>query len=169
MLTLDELAHDEQICNEYKKNLLLTIFKKLCYRMKKDEKYKMKIINLYKQSPQWELTVQTLMEREYGCRLSGEEASTMGTWLIAHFRKKAKRKLLTLELKEELYKKQNGICLCCGEQLGDNMSKIHIDHVIPWTLVGDELENNYQDLCETCNECKNSRVDYILLKKLKLN
>lgn len=169
MITLDELAHDEQICEEYKKTLLLTMFKKICFHMQSDAVYRMKIVNLYKQSPKWDITVQSLVEREFSCKLSVDEARLMSGWLIANFRKKPNRKSLSLELKKELYRNQGGRCKACGEPLGDNMSKIHIDHIIPWILVGDELEDNYQDLCEACNECKNSRVDYLLLKKLKIN
>ena len=51
--------------------------------------------------------------------------------------------------------------MICGEPLGPVMAKIHVDHIIPWKLVGDELNDNYQALCETCNECKSARTDYI--------
>ena len=58
--------------------------------------------------------------------------------------------------------------MICGCELGDNWSKIHVDHVVPWELVGDELENNFQDLCEKCNEEKNASTNYIFLRMIGL-
>ena len=69
---------------------------------------------------------------------------------------------------EELFKEQNGKCAVCGENLGDNWSIIHVDHIIPWALVGDELKDNYQVLCETCNESKSANTDYIFKNLIKL-
>jgi len=59
--------------------------------------------------------------------------------------------------------------MACGEDLGEDWSKIHVDHIIPWKLVGDELEDNYQDLCDTCNECKSAHTDYIFKSMINLN
>ena len=64
---------------------------------------------------------------------------------------------------------QNGRCVVCGELFDKDLSKVHIDHIIPWMLVGDELKNNYQCLCETCNECKSAHTDYMFRNLIKLN
>lgn len=93
----------------------------------------------------------------------------MCEWILAHLRKSDKRKRFTTEYKQELYNKQKGKCMVCGEPLGNDFSKIHIDHIIPWVLVGDEIPNNYQCLCETCNESKSCHTDYIFKSLLNLN
>lgn len=168
MKTLDELAQNEIIRREYKKTILLNIFKKICVRMKKDDRYREKIRKLFKQSHDMTLTVKALVEREFGFELNNEESSLMSLWFLANQKKKETRKGISIDVKKRLYDEQNGLCAACGECLGDDMSKVHVDHIIPWVLVGDELENNYQDLCETCNECKNSRIDYMLGKMLNI-
>ena len=80
------------------------------------------------------------------------------TWLSANLRKDNRRHKLSSEIKSELYKKQKGRCAVCGEPLDTNS---HVDHIIPWSLVGDELSSNYQYLCESCNESKSASIDYI--------
>ena len=100
--------------------------------------------------------------------LSKAEAKLLTTWFEAHFRKGGHRKPIPLSKKIELFNEQDGKCAVCGEDLGHDWSKIHVDHIIPWTLVGDELDNNYQDLCETCNECKSASTDYIFKNLIKL-
>ena len=92
----------------------------------------------------------------------------MSEWVNANLNKKDKRANLSLELKQKLFSQQNGKCLICGESLGLDWSKIHIDHIIPWSLVGDELDNNYQDLCNYCNENKNDRIDYVFKSMIGL-
>ena len=84
-----------------------------------------------------------------------------------YYRTQADSYLETRE-REELFVKQNGRCVICGCELGDDWSKIHTDHMVPWDLVGDELEDNFQDLCEKCNEEKNASTNYIFLKMIGL-
>lgn len=168
MKTLDELILDKRVLEEYKKTFLLNIFKKICIKMKSDSDYSIRINNIFKQSYNRIETIQVLVKREFLCELTEEQAELMDTWFVANQKKKLTRNRLSLELKKKLYANQQGKCAICEELLGNEWSKIHIDHIIPWTLVGDELENNYQDLCETCNECKSSRIDYMFNKILKL-
>ena len=168
MQTLEELASSEDIKNEYMQALLLSIFKKLCVKMQKNSDFNAKIRNIFKQSHDHNMTMQLIIEREFQCKLGDEESKIITQWFWAYLKKKTYRKSIPIEIKKSLYKKQGGKCVSCGEELGNDWSKIHVDHIIPWTLVGDELPDNYQDLCETCNECKSSRIDYMLSRKLNL-
>lgn len=168
MPTLLELATDEQIREEYQKSFMLNLFRKICVKMRNDHTYKAKIQNLFRESFNKTTTVQIIFKREFDYDLTNEEAEIMYKWFDAHLKKSNKRKAIPLTVKLELYKKQNGKCAVCGEDLGEDNSKIHVDHIIPWTLVGDELENNYQDLCDTCNECKSASTDYIFKNLIKL-
>ena len=166
--TLLELATDEQIREEYQKSFMLNLFRKICVKMRNDSTYKAKIQNLFRESFNKNMTVQIIVKREFDYDLTNEEAAIMYKWFEAHLKKSNRRKTISLDVKLELYKKQNGKCAVCGEALGKDNSKIHVDHIIPWTLVGDELEENYQDLCDTCNECKSASTDYIFKNLIKL-
>lgn len=168
MITLDELATNDEIKAEYRKTFLLNIFQKTCVRMERDLSFKAKVKNLFRQSYNKVETVQAIIKNELNYDLSTEDAEIMLLWFEANLRKAPRRKSIPASIKEELYKKQNGKCMVCGEDLGTDWSKIHVDHIIPWKLVGDELPDNYQDLCETCNECKSARTDYIFKSMIKL-
>lgn len=168
MPTLLEFATDEQIRQEYQKSFMLNMFRKICVKMKNDPKYKSKIQNLFRESFNKSMTVSLIITREFNYDLTMEDSEIMSMWFEAHFKKNSHRKSIPLSLKKILFDKQDGKCAVCGEALGDNWSKIHVDHIIPWALVGDELENNYQDLCETCNECKSASTDYIFKNLIKL-
>lgn len=168
MPTLEDLATNEEIKAEYRKTFLLNLFRKLCVRMNKDAQFKMSIRKLYLETHDKILTTQIVVKRHLNYDLSNEEATEMSPWIDAYMRKATRRRPIPLDTKKKLYAKQRGKCVLCGEDLGDDWSKIHVDHIIPWALVGDELENNYQNLCDTCNECKSARTDYIFKSMLSL-
>ena len=79
----------------------------------------------------------------------------------AHLRKKGQRKPYPESIRESLVEKQNRRCNICGRAISSSSSEL--DHVIPWSLVGDELEDNLQMLCKTCNRRKSATVTYALL------
>lgn len=168
MPTLLDFATDEQIREEYQKSFMLNMFRKICVKMKKDTSYKAKLQTLYRESFDRKMTTQIIIKKAFDYDLTVNESDIMCKWFEAHFKKSSQRKPIPLSLKSLLYKKQNGKCAVCGEDLGNDWSKIHVDHIIPWTLVGDELEDNYQNLCETCNECKSASTDYIFKNLIKL-
>lgn len=169
MFTLEELASNETIKSEYKKSLLLNIFKKLVVMMKRDKTMRLKIRKLFLQTTDAEMTTKVIISKYFNFDMSEEDTHTMFQWLNAHFNKQPNRKPISSDIKDQLFRLQNGKCAVCGEDLGENLSKIHVDHIIPWALVGDELENNYQCLCQTCNECKSAHTDYIFKKLINLN
>jgi len=169
MKTLDEIASSVEVKQELKKTILLAMFKKLCVRMDEDIEYKRKIYRILRQSGDLRITVQALIGREYDCDISLAEAEIVSRWIDAYRKKKDMRKAIPIEKKKELYIAQKGNCAACGRKLGTDYSKIHVDHIIPWSLVGDELNDNLQDLCERCNKNKSARIDYMLTKMLNLS
>ena len=168
MATLEELASNELIRKEYNKTLLLNMFKKVVARMYKDPAYSGRIRKLFIQSTNEVDTTIAIVNKAFGVDLAADDAKLMSVWFKANLSKKATRRVIPLELKKKLYTQQGGKCMVCGEDLGNDFSKIHVDHIIPWKLVGDELENNYQDLCETCNECKSASTDFIFKSMINL-
>ena len=169
MPTLEQLATTEQIKEEYRKTFLLNLFQKLCIKMNKNVAYRKKNLVLYRQSCDCVETTRIIIKKEFTYDLDLEEAQIIHKWLSAYFKKSTSRKRISQETKLWLYERQSGKCIICGEDLGKDWSDIHVDHIIPWMLVGDELEDNYQLLCDTCNQCKSSRTDYIFKSLLGLN
>ena len=167
--TWKRITTSEKIKEEYKKAFLLNIFKKFCFKLNKDGAYKNNIYTLYRQTSDVVNTTKIIIEDVFEYELSEAEAKLLWEWIDAFRRKSSSRKNLSLELKKELYDIQGGVCPLCNQPLGKDWSRIHVDHIIPWSLVGDELKDNYQDLCETCNESKSSRTDYIFNSLIHMN
>lgn len=61
---------------------------------------------------------------------------------------------LSLNIKETLYSKQNGLCNGCFKQL----EQYHIDHIVPLVRGGANTDDNVQLLCATCNLSKGSKT-----------
>ena len=162
------MTSDDSFKDAYHQSFLLNIFQKLCSKMNTDDTFKLHVIKLLNQSFDQVDTMRSIVLKQYKLELSDADSRKLLLWVEAYRRKKSTRKSRSLEEKKALISKQNGFCLVCGEPLGTDYSKIHIDHIIPWVLVGDELEDNYQALCSTCNECKNSKTDYLFMNMLKL-
>lgn len=164
-----EIISNKEIIEEYRKAFLLNMFKKICVRMNKDVSYRDHIMTLFRQTSDYVNTTKIIIRRTYDYDLSDADAKIMWKWFDANRHKNNTRKAIPFELKKSLYEEQKGICPICSQELGDDWNKIHVDHIIPWTLVGDELDDNYQDLCESCNECKNAKIDYIFMGLLNMN
>ena len=162
MIDLDKLLASDEVKKEYRNAFLLCMFQKICAKMKRNKDFEIEIRTLLRQrSP-----VKMIIRRFLKCEISDNDAQLMYTWFDAHLNKSDKRKSFPHSLRESLYKKQNGKCAICGEELGSDWGKIHVDHIIPFKLVGDELPDNYQDLCESCNSCKNAQTDFIFKSML---
>jgi CRISPR/Cas system Type II protein with McrA/HNH and RuvC-like nuclease domain len=136
--------------------------------MKRDDIYRLHVQKLYKQSTNKVITSKVILNRDFKYDASESDAELFNTWLSAYLNKSDTRKRFSDSFKKELFNKQKGLCAVCGEKLENDFSKIHVDHIIPWTLVGDELKDNYQYLCSTCNECKSCHTDYIFKSLINL-
>ena len=51
-------------------------------------------------------------------------------------------------------------CAICNCEIDENSS--HLDHIVPFKMVGDELENNLQLLCGECNLSKSGSINFYL-------
>lgn len=168
MRTLEELATNEEIKKEYKKTFLLNLFKKIVCRMDKDVEFRRCIKTLFQESTDQKITTKAVIRKNLSFEITDEDATVMLTWFSAYLKKSGKRLKFTEEFKKKLCKQQDGRCMVCGEPLGTDLSKIHVDHIIPWCLVGDELKDNYQCLCSFCNESKSAHTDYIFKNLINL-
>jgi len=75
-------------------------------------------------------------------------------------RKKKSNGVLPTNIREKLFKLQNGKCPCCGNFLGDDS---HLDHILPLALGGTNTVDNVQLLTRKCNLKKraNHPIDYM--------
>ncbi len=166
--TFETIIGNPETKKEYERLFLLCIFRKICSKMEKNADYDRSIRKLYVQSYDETQTAKMISERLSNIELDENESNLMNTWLKAHLNKQSIRQKIPESIKKQLYCSQKGICSLCGEPLGNDWSKIHVDHIIPWKLVGDELDDNFQLLCPTCNECKGSKLEYTFNKLLNL-
>lgn len=56
---------------------------------------------------------------------------------------------------QKLFNLQNGICRGCNNKLGTDA---HIDHILPLSRGGENVDNNAQLLCPYCNLSKGSKT-----------
>lgn len=101
--------------------------------MDSDIKYRNRILQLYKESYDENMTTQSIIEKETGYVVSDKYVKIIAQWMKACFRKKNSRNAIPFALKKELFVKQNGRCVICGCELGDDWSKLHTDHIVPST------------------------------------
>lgn len=67
---------------------------------------------------------------------------------------------LSQNIIEFLFAKQRGLCVCCRQKLGQDF---HLDHIIPLSLGGKNVDGNVQLLRSKCNLQKNAKhpVDFM--------
>ena len=169
MVSFEDIAADKAIKEEYRKAFLLNIFKKIVAKMKNDKIFATNIKTLFKQSTNKCITTKVIVSNNLKYEMSESDTELMYTWFRAYMNKSDRRKVFTEEFRQSLYERQKGLCAVCGEPLKTDLSKNHVDYIIPWSLVGDELPDNYQFLCSSCNESKSCHIDYIFKNLLKLN
>lgn len=169
IMNFEIFLNQSAVKKEYEKAFLLNLFKKICLHMEKDDIYKTKIKQLFKEAGDNKSRItKVIVKKDLNQDIDNQQAELMATWFTAHFQKSNHRKDLSA-FKKPLIKQQNGICLACGESLGTNMEEIHVDHIIPFALVGDELKDNYQALCHMCNLCKSASTDYLFRNLIGLS
>jgi len=70
--------------------------------------------------------------------------------------------LLSLGIIKKLYEQQNGLCACCGQELGDNY---HLDHIMPLALGGEHSDSNVQLLKARCNLQKGAKHPEVFMRE----
>lgn len=158
---IDKKSFQEKIYN----TLLLSIFEMICLKMK-NSNVRQEILTTFHKSQNHINTVEYIVLKYTGCFISESESEILSKWLIAYFRKDGRRKNYEKSFKMQLLSNQKNKCKICGIDI--KYCNSELDHIIPWDFVGDELENNLQMLCNTCNERKGRSVHF-QLKMLLVN
>lgn len=66
------------------------------------------------------------------------------------------RKPISNKLRKMVYERDHCRCVTCGAT--DHLSP---DHIIPWSLGGEDTMENLQTMCRSCNSRKGNRVDVV--------
>jgi 5-methylcytosine-specific restriction endonuclease McrA len=64
-----------------------------------------------------------------------------------------KPNVLTDEIRQQVYMRDNFQCLCCGKERRRGVS-LEIDHILPVAMGGKNVPSNLQTLCRQCNGIK---------------
>ena len=146
----------DQLNKAIHNDILEHIFELVCHKLNNDKNLYLKTKQLYFMSNNENYIVKQLIDKFYKIQLSSQDLTIINVWLHAYFNKNSERVDFSKGLKEKLTLYQQNKCAICHKHLDNNHT--HIDHIIPFSYVGDELENNYQALCEDCNWKKSNNL-----------
>lgn len=138
--------------------ILLSVFEEIYNYLEKENNKELLKSKLRKGNS--EVIIRDLIDSHISMSLEEEEYKYINMLIIAYLRKKDIRKRYDEDDKSRLLIKQNYKCDVCHCKI--NLKDSHVDHIIPFKMVGDELSNNYQLLCEQCNYNKSASLNYYL-------
>lgn len=164
LISLNDID-DNEFHEKLFRTLLLGVFETICKEMKKQNK-KQEEKEKFRNHKDKIVACKMIVRKYAGCQLNEEGYAFLANLLIAHFRTGDPRKKHDDKFRAKLTNQQHGLCAICKKQI--TTQQAHLDHIIPWDYVGDELNENYQMLCETCNERKGTAT-YFEFSRLLLN
>lgn len=146
----------EKLLSAVDEAVFLGMFKLFCEKNSNAEA-KRRIRNILSRSTDKRAAVSAIFLYEMKVSLTEGECNRMLLLVEAFLSKNQYRKYITKTEKMEMLNRQNYRCRFCKREID---LSAHADHIIPFKLVGDELENNLQMLCERCNKAKKESIDY---------
>lgn len=154
---------DKRLNDSIEEARILGIFKTFCEKNASFDSQQ-RIRNIYCYSSDIVKITQNLFLNETGEKITDAESMKLYALVMAFLKKNPYRKNISDSIKQSLLNTQDHKCAICGEQIDIHA---HIDHIVPFKYVGDELENNYQMLCTSCNLKKNANIDFQIRFLLK--
>lgn len=142
----------------------LGIFKNICNDYSNPIE-KNRLRNIIARSPDKHNTIKQIVIRKYSTDMNDQQIDRMLELIQAFLKKSEYRKNIPIELRERLLIKQDYKCPFCGKCIDISS---HVDHIVPFKYVGDELDDNLQMLCGTCNAKKSDSIDYQIRFLLKI-
>ena len=158
---LAEIIHlnninEEVLFDALHKDILESILSEICEYMKEDDSSYISMRKIYYRSVDDIDAVKQIVRNVCHLSLPKQDLEWLNKCVKAFMKKKLYRKQLSNELRMELWIRQGKKCCICGKEFLAEDG--HIDHMVPWDYVGDELDNNYQVLCSDCNLHKSNYV-----------
>ena len=158
------IKKDIQLANAIQEARILGLFKTFCDKNStKDAQQRVRTIYSRTRNPIE--TTKNIFMNEFGETISNSDADRLSILIFSFAQKSIYRKSIDDSLKNSLLQSQFHHCAICGCDIDIHA---HADHIVPFKLVGDELDNNLQMLCNNCNLKKNACLDYQIRFLLKL-
>jgi len=148
--------NEEVLYNAVHKDILESVLSEICEYMKENDSSYISIKKIYYRSADDIEAIRQIVRNICHLSLPKNDLEWLNNCVKAFMKKKTHRKQFSNALRQELWNKQGRKCRICGKEI--LVEDGHIDHVVPWDYVGDELDNNYQVLCTDCNLHKSNHV-----------
>jgi hypothetical protein len=142
--------------------LIQGLFGDICKDIRLQRRYADERIR-FMQSSNKVSAAKSIIRRYSGCQLDDSDYEYLGNLFICFFNR-SDRKRPDLSQKSDLLEKQQFKCNICGKPIN---TSDELDHIVPYDFVGDELPDNAQMLCKTCNTRKGNSTGYGLVVLLK--
>lgn len=162
-MKLEDLINNNDIDKNEVNNIvlnmiLLSIFEEIYNYLEKDNN-KQKLKDELRKGDS-SMIIKQMINNHFTMDLGYEEYKFLTKLIIAYLRKKESRQKYDEDEKNQLLIKQKNKCNICKQEI--NIKNSHLDHIIPFKMVGDELEYNFQLLCEECNLNKSGSINFYL-------
>lgn len=132
------------------------LLRSLCVYMKESPQNLLLLRSIYHRNHDNLDAVRQIVAYVFHFALPEQDLVWLDRCIRAYFHKMPRRIPPDAATRHSLWRKQHGQCAICGNAIEE--SSFHMDHIIPWDYVGDELPDNYQALCGTCNLHKSNHV-----------
>ncbi len=158
---LAEIIHlnninEDVLCDALHSDILESILSEICEYMKANDSSYISMKRIYYRCTDDIDAIRQIVRNICHLSLPEQDLRWLNKCVKAFMKKKPHRKQLSNALRQELWNKQEKKCRLCGKEILAEDG--HIDHIVPWDYVGDELDNNYQVLCPDCNYHKSNHV-----------
>ena len=134
-------------------------FAQICDILRDDSNEYLRALRFYRQCGNPTLFAEQMVRKYTTSKLDDNSYSEVGKMFRAFFRKDGTRKSYALSVRQHLLTSQNHKCAICNRRI---TASAELDHIVPWIYVGDELNNNLQLLCHSCNSKKRASSFYPL-------
>ena len=148
--------NEEVLFDALHQDILETILSEVCEQMKANDSSYISVKKIYYRSSSDIDAVKQIVRNTCHLSLPEEDYIWLNNCIKAFMKKKPHRKQLSNSLRQELWNNQGQKCSICGKRIVAEEG--HVDHIVPWDYVGDELDNNYQVLCSDCNHHKSNHI-----------
>ena len=148
--------NEEVLYDALHKDILESILSEVCEYMKANDSSYVSMKKIYYRSTDDIDAIKQIVRNVCHLSLPDQDLKWLNDCVKAFMKKKQYRKYLSNDLRQKLWIDQGKRCHICGKEI--LVQDGHVDHVVPWDYVGDELENNYQVLCTDCNLHKSNHV-----------
>ena len=155
MIQLNNL-NENVLYDAFHKDILESILAEICEYMKGNDSALISIKRIYYRSSSDIDAVEQIVRNICHLSLSEKDYKWLNNCIKAFMKKKPHRKQFSYAFRQMLWESQEHKCSICGKII--LAEEGHIDHIVPWDYVGDELDDNYQLLCSNCNLHKSNHV-----------